>query len=106
VIEVKVRYNKVNGFTGMKITGHAQFNPGNDPVCAGVSALGYALIGTLNSMGGLTFIKNEVTDHINVRIKPIQEEGKRHAANIVFETILIGLKMIQKGYPENVKIVQ
>ncbi len=106
MIEVKVRYSEAKGFTGMSITGHAQFNPGNDPVCAGVSALGYALVGTLNSMDGLTFIKNEVTDHINVRIQPIREEGKRHAANIVFETILIGLKMIQKGYPDNVKIVQ
>lgn len=106
MIEVKVRYHKAKGFTGIRITGHAQFNPGNDPVCAGVSALGYALVGTLNSMEGLTFIKNEVSDHIDVRIQPIQDTGRRVAANIVFETILIGLKMIQKGYPENIKIVQ
>lgn len=106
MIEVKVRYNKSKGFTGMKITGHAQYNPGNDPVCAGVSALGYALVGTLNSIDGLTFVKNEVTDSINLRIQPLQDKIKRHTVNVVFETILIGLKMIQKGYPENIKIVQ
>ena len=106
MIEVKVRYSDKKGFTGIRITGHAQYNPGNDPVCAGVSALGYTLFGTLNSMEGLVFIKNEITDHIDIRIKPLFDVGKRHAVNIVFETILIGLKMIQKGYPEHVKIVQ
>ena len=106
MIEVKVRYSEKKGFTGIRITGHAQYNPGNDPVCAGVSALGYALFGTLNSIEGLTFIKNEISDHIDIRIKPVFDVGKRHAVNIVFETILIGLRMIQKGYPDNVKIVQ
>lgn len=104
MIEVFVRYNEKKGFTGMKITGHAGYNPGNDIVCAGVSALGYALVGTLNNIPGLEFVKNEVSDHIDVRIKPLQDAGKRHAVNIVFETIIIGLKQIALGYPNHVKV--
>ena len=106
MIEVKVKYSVTKGFTEMKITGHAGFNPGNDPVCAGVSALGYALVNTLYNIEGIEYVKNEVGEHIDIKFIPIQDPMKKIAVNIVFETILIGLKAIQKNYPDNVKIVQ
>ncbi|QNB46832.1 ribosomal-processing cysteine protease Prp [Thermanaerosceptrum fracticalcis] len=104
-IYITYRYNEKKGFTGLKITGHAGYNPGNDPVCAGVSALGYALMGTLANIHGLEYIKNEITTgSLEVRIVPVRDEGKKHAVNIVFETILIGLKQIALGYPNHVKV--
>ena len=106
MIEVSVRYSQKEGFTGMKITGHANYNPGNDVVCAGVSALGYALVGTLNNIKGLKFVKNVVTDVIEVRIVPVDNRAIRHTVNVVFETVLIGLKQIALGYPEHLKVLK
>jgi uncharacterized protein YsxB (DUF464 family) len=107
VVQVQVSHSEEKGFTGMKITGHAGYKKKNDPVCAGVSALGYALVGTLRSIKGLTFTKyNIAKGEIDVQIEPIEDENIKHGVNISFGTILIGLEMIQKGYPGNVKVIK
>lgn len=107
VVQVQVSYSEEKGFTRMKITGHAGYKKKNDPVCAGVSALGYALVGTLRSIEGLTFAKYDIAKgEIDIQIEPIQDENLRRAVNISFETILIGLQLLAKGYPDNVKVLK
>lgn len=103
-IEVTYRHHPKNGFTALKITGHANLYPGRDPLCGGISALGYTLVGTLSNIAGLDFIKKEFTDCIDVRIVPLQDEGKRTAVNIVFETILIGIRQLALGYPNHITV--
>jgi len=103
-ILVRFKFSPEKGFTYMKITGHANLYPGRDPLCGGVSALGFALVGTLSNVEGVEFIKREFEDNIEVKIIPIQDSGKRHAANIVFETILIGLRQLALGYPKHITI--
>lgn len=103
-IVVQYRHSEQKGFTGMKITGHAGLYPGRDPLCGAVSFAGYALIGTLANIVGLEYIKQEYEECIDVRIVPLQDEAKKTAVNIVFETILIGLKQLALGYPEHITI--
>lgn len=103
-IVVQYRYHPTNGFTSLKITGHANLYPGRDPLCGGISALGYTLIGTLSNIDGLEFIKKEFSDCIDVKIVPLQDKGKRTATDIVFETILIGIKQLALGYPDHITV--
>lgn len=92
-----------NNFYEFHSEGHAEFNKGNDIVCAGVSALSYALLGTLENIKGLK-VKNEINNGkmfigIDAATKDV------HAiANTVFSTICIGLKQLQLTYPDHVKV--
>lgn len=92
-----------NNFYEYHSEGHANFNPGNDIVCAAVSALSYALLGTLENIGDLT-VNKEIKDgdmliQVNAKNKTV------HAiANTVFTTVFIGLKQLEVTYPEHVKV--
>ena len=92
-----------NNFFEYHSKGHADYNPGNDIVCAAVSALSYALLGTLEN------VKDASTDHkikngnMFISITPLNKSV--HAiANTVFTTIYIGLKQLELTYPEHVNV--
>lgn len=92
-----------NNFYEYHSEGHADFNPGNDIVCSAVSALSYALLGTLEN------VKDASTDHkikngnMFISINPLNKSV--HAiANTVFTTVFIGLMQLEVTYPEHVKV--
>jgi len=89
----------------LHIIGHAGFsNHGNDIVCAGISALTYALLQTLcgaEERGELCLFDYAVKDGaavIHVRAKA-HARGKLETA---LETAAAGYQMIAGGYPEHV----
>jgi uncharacterized protein YsxB (DUF464 family) len=85
--------------------GHADLNPGNDPVCAAVSALMYALKGSVENLMH-SGKKNYRTEPgiFTVRYTADTDAAATTAA-FIFNTILIGLLQIQATYPEQVHIV-
>jgi uncharacterized protein YsxB (DUF464 family) len=92
------------GFEVMKLTGHAEYNPGNDVVCAGVSALSQALIGTLQNMKVIFQTKIIESGNILIEILPFSDNGVQKIIDTVFLTCLIGLLQIQQTYPGYLKV--
>jgi uncharacterized protein YsxB (DUF464 family) len=63
MIEIVVFIDKEKNITGLKISGHAGYDEeGEDIVCAGVSALGYTLINSMEQIA-------------KVNVKPKVESG-------------------------------
>lgn len=97
-------YRDNQGFMAMELKGHAGYNPGNDIVCAGISALAFALVGTLKNIEDISFIRLQYQDGVTVEIEPFANEAEQAVIDAVFMTVLIGLKQIQKQYPENIQV--
>ena len=83
----------------MKVNGHAGYNPGNDIVCAGVSAIVTMLAGYLiNRLDRTQLVKMEL-DNGNADIQVTGDAVE------IFEMATIGLMQIEKAYPKNVKVI-
>ena len=89
-----------------KIQGHAEYNPGNDIVCAGISALTFTLAQSLinmqerNAFYQLDYRLDKGNAWIRADVRPpyMQE------MNTVVETILTGYIMMESRYPDHVKL--
>lgn len=88
--------------------GHAGFNPGNDIVCAAISALAYTLLGTLQNLKH-DFPNDFLLEHFDnhgvvfCNVSNISAQAMPHVIDI-FKTIYIGLKQIEAKYPAHLKI--
>lgn len=88
----------------LRIEGHAGSAPkGEDLVCAGISALGFAL---LLAAGEEDYNAEILTDPDNgimdVRCRPSGLWGRDHCA-VMMETIAGGLELMAGQYPEFIK---
>lgn len=102
---VEVSFNKGSyGYEECHIKGHADYNPGNDIVCSAVSALGFALVGTLKSINGISFRELQYEKGVDVIINPFINPGQRRSIDMVFMTVYIGLKQIESSYPGHVHV--
>ena len=102
---VSVDFFKDNmGFQAMDLNGHANYNPGQDIVCAGISALAFALVGTLRNVRDISFRRCTVVNGVQVEIEPFIEPEDRAITDTVFKTILVGLRQIEKKYPDHIEI--
>jgi len=91
------------GYESMDLTGHAGYNPGNDVVCAGISALAYALVGELKRRK-VSFRRCKLDEGIHIETEPFMEEVERSGMDAVYETCLTGLRQIQAAYPAHIEI--
>jgi len=88
----------------MDLKGHAGYNPGNDVVCAGISALAFALVGTLKNIQDISFTRLQYQNGVTVEIEPFADETEQAVVDAVFMTVLIGLKQIEKQYPNHIQV--
>jgi len=93
-----------NNFYEFHSEGHSGLNPGNDIVCAGVSALSYALLGTLKNIQNLSVEHNIQDGNMSIEIKSSENKAVHAIANTVFTTVYIGLKQLEISYPNHVKV--
>jgi len=92
-------------FTAMEVSGHAGFaDYGEDIVCAGVSALVETCILGLENICGFTprILKEE--GFLSLEIPGSIPADSRKKADIIIETILLGLKDISKSYPKHIHV--
>ena len=85
----------------LSVVGHAGYaSAGNDIVCAGVSAVSYALLGfLLNAEEDLTELSQETEDG---RVVVLAQGNDRICT--AFEMALIGYLQIEKQYPTHVEV--
>lgn len=87
----------------LEVTGHAAYQPGNDVVCAGCSAIVLALIGYLrNSPEHVTTLAEMTAEPGGARIRC---SGDKFVAQ-AFLQALIGLRQIQQGYPDHIVVTE
>lgn len=85
----------------LSIRGHAGYHPGCDIVCAGVSAIAFALLGWLsNNPESITETRRSQWSEGSVELDILGDKGLRTA----FQMAVIGLWQIAGQYPDNVQI--
>lgn len=94
---VEIVFKEAGDRCYLAMHGHADFNPGCDVVCAGVSAIVYALAGYIANADG---IKVNTAKYTPGEAEFDVEGDARQA----FETTYIGLAQIAQKYPDNVHV--
>lgn len=105
--KVTVNY-KNDKIVSITTSGHAFFKkPGKDIVCAGISTLITTAVNALEVVGGLEFIifeSDAKTAYMYLELPVGLNEMEARTADIILETVLVGLKGIAEGYPKNMKL--
>lgn len=81
----------------IKLNGHADYNPGNDIVCAACSVLIETLIRTLEEM--------EHPYKSTIESGHAEVETHSKAADPYFYMAYVGYKALAEAFPENVKVI-
>lgn len=108
MVKIKLIYNSEKAVTSFTMEGHAGFAPhGEDIVCAAVSAIVYTALGSLEKLCGIKnysiedgFVEWHMPDKVS--------EEKRRTANIILNSMVIGLKQIRytPSYKKYISIVK
>ena len=87
----------------LSMTGHANFSPGDDIVCAACSALVFALLGYMENNPAHIFEVGEFTVRKGeVRLSAAGD----NAFAAAFETVTLGLAKIAEKYPKHVRLIR
>ena len=97
MISITVYRNQKEEYLGFDCLGHAGYaDSGEDVVCAGVSAL---VINTINSIDSLTNSSFHLeTEEESGLIDFTFEESADHDAQLLVESMILGLQGIQNDY--------
>lgn len=88
---------------GITAEGHAEYNPGNDIVCSAVSALLQTLWAGLELYCFTPVWHKQESGRFTVMGKAGRYKERTTS---LFNSILYGLELIEKEYPNNVKITR
>lgn len=104
MIRVRIRRSDDGSIEGFRVTGHAGFRPsGEDIVCAGVSALVETALLGLEHVAGQPHHAELADGKVDCRLLP-GEPAARERAQVILETLVLGLKDIEQDYKRFVRI--
>ena len=102
--------NKDNHITGYNISGHSGYDiKGQDIVCAAISVLAQTALMSLIEVCGINeniieYFIDEQEGILNVDISGSMDMNIEDKSEIVLKTLEIGIKSIEKSYPEFVTL--
>ena len=102
----EVTYTERDNRVRITVTGHAQFNPGNDIVCAGISAITFQLLSYVAAMqmeGQIEDAASEVKDGW-VIVTFVLLPGSKQAWDTAWKVIKMGYQNISEEYPKHLSI--
>ena len=93
------------GYRAQGHTGYAE--AGEDIVCAAVSALTQTTLNGLQNVlkAPVMFEIDDEAAILEARLTPQATEAQVQAAQLLLETLLEGLRAIERSYPRNVRII-
>lgn len=103
---VTIYKNKRGSIVGYEVDGHADYDEyGKDIVCAAISVLSQTALIALNKVCGIdeSDIKYDIDEekgHLSVAIPDNLTKEKRLKADIVFETMIVGIKGLLDVYSD------
>ena len=101
---ITILNDKSGTHKGFEVSGHSDYSrSGRDIVCAAVSIL---TTNTINSIETFTedFISYE-SDEENAFIKLILEDESSHDAQLLIDSMILGLSTLAKAYPKYVRLM-
>ena len=106
MIRIRVERSKADrSILSFQVEGHARYaKPGEDIVCAGVSAV---TVGTVNAVEKLTGIVPESrmkNGFLSARIPQDTEEGKRSEVQLLLESMVVMLLSIEESYGAYIQV--
>lgn len=102
MVTVEVYRDAAGRVRGFRSTGHANFDDyGRDIVCAAVSAITQtAVLGVLEHLKLPAAVK-QAPGHLECRLR---HDAAGDAAQALFETMVLGLREVERQYPEQVRV--
>ena len=100
-MSILVEVAKANDSYRLSLRGHAEYNPGNDIVCAGVSAIAYALAGYIINAPG--HVREMIALSLESGEAEISVRGDERIAAAI-DMALIGILQISAKYPQKVQV--
>lgn len=85
----------------LSATGHAEYEPGNDIVCASVSALFYTLANYLEYIGAEDLEGSDEEKDFHIDCKALFHDKAVHTS---FRMMVFGLQLLAEQYPDNVSV--
>jgi len=100
MIKVTLFYNQNQDIYRFRVLNH-----GEAIVCAGVSALVITCANFIQSNFALNVVqKHRDTGYIDFEISEIKSGKRDHAANLIIDNMVFGLRLIEDAYGDNIKI--
>lgn len=96
-----LRYWDKDDHVRISIHGHAGYNPGNDIVCAGISAITYEMLNTLNAFAEAGKVYALIAEAVDGNVTADFRVADRPAWDIAWMVIRIGYENIAQAYPQN-----
>lgn len=94
------------GMVHIEVDGHAEYNPGNDIVCAAISTLCYTLINQLEAMYSRDQLNDlQIIDESgHIEIKLVKDWGYKTQWYAIRDFFITGMEMIAEQYPDYLKV--
>jgi len=107
MIIVTITRNVKGKIIEFEANGHADFaKAGEDIVCAAVSSLLQTTIKGLQEYVKINLDIRKEKGHLKVKIKEINQQSVQLLADAILETLVLGLKAIEKEYKKYMKLVE
>ena len=109
MININIFRDNNDSIVGYEIEGHANYDEhGRDILCAAVSVLSQTTLIALNKVCGvdeesLSFSVENDRGYLKVSISKELEKEIRYKADIVLETMIVGIEDLSEQYPEYIK---
>lgn len=108
--KIKIVKNQDGHVTEYEVSGHAEFDDhGRDILCAAVSVLSQTTILALDkvcniSQNDIKFCVDDETGYLKVSLSDRLTKDQRSSANIVLETMIVGMEDLAFQYPKHINI--
>lgn len=105
MIKIKISRNKNNDIVYFSIEGHANYDEfGEDIVCASISILGQTIVLALDEVADIDVTYEMDEGWLTCQIPENIDNKQRERANVIIDTMLIGIKGTIEMYPEYIKL--
>lgn len=105
MIIIKIFRNQDNQIQQFDISGHAHADePGKDIVCAAVSALSQTILLGLKDVAGIDIAYEIEHGYLSCRLPDALGGTEGREAQLLLETMVIGLRSMQKGYSKYIEL--
>jgi hypothetical protein len=106
MIKIKINRDNSQNITSFSVKGHAYAaEPGRDIVCASVSILTQTAALALYEVADIDIIYEMDDGWLYCQIPEKLEEGTRQKANVILDTMLVGIKGTMEMYPDYIKLL-
>src|SRR5690606_35038743 len=105
LISVSILRGKDNDIRGFKVEGHAHYaDPGQDIVCAGVSAVTVGTVNSIESLTGVVMDSKMKNGFLSANLPHVKQTESREQAQLLLASMVVMLQSIEMTYGEYIQI--